>query len=86
MGKPPWGHAQGPNAESIGVGRAPGELKHLSTPRKRNDSLSSGERKGNSPNRASLLVRGCRARQMGDRRQEASRMVWESQPEKVTVL
>jgi hypothetical protein len=50
MGKPPWGHAQGPNAESIGVGRAPGELKHLSTPRKRNDSLSSGERKGTSPN------------------------------------
>jgi hypothetical protein len=32
----------------------PGELKHLSTRRKRNqtrDSLSSGERKGRSPNR-----------------------------------
>jgi hypothetical protein len=28
----------------------PGELKHLSTPRKREYSLSSGERKGSSPN------------------------------------
>jgi arabinan endo-1,5-alpha-L-arabinosidase len=34
----------------------------------------------------SLLLRGCRARQMGDRRQSASRMVWESQPKRVTVL
>jgi hypothetical protein len=31
-------------------GRGPGELKHLSTPRKREDSLSSGERTGRSPN------------------------------------
>ena len=31
-------------------GRAPGELKHLSTPRKRDHSRSSGERTGNSPN------------------------------------
>src|SRR3972149_3408390 len=30
--------------------REPGELKHLSTPRKRDYSLSSGERTGNSPN------------------------------------
>ena len=29
----------------------PGELKHLSNRRKREDSLSSGERKGKSPNR-----------------------------------
>jgi len=29
---------------------APGELKHLSTPRKRDDSLSSGERTERSPN------------------------------------
>ena len=41
-----------------------GELKHLSTPRKRDYSLSSGERKGRSPNRAGvrmqpLLARGC---------------------------
>jgi hypothetical protein len=31
--------------------REPGELKHLSTRRKRDDSASSGERKWNSPNR-----------------------------------
>ena len=34
-----------------------GELKHLSTPRKRDYSLSSGERKGRSPNRAPLSGR-----------------------------
>ena len=50
------------------MGRSkPGELKHLSTPRKRkqSDSLSSGERTGNSPNRPcvserALHDRGCR--------------------------
>src|SRR5574341_750564 len=31
--------------------RKPGELKHLSTRRKRDDSASSGERKPSSPNR-----------------------------------
>jgi hypothetical protein len=31
--------------------REPGEVKHLSTRRKRNDSASSGERKRKSPNR-----------------------------------
>ena len=30
-------------------GREPGELKHLSSPRKRKDSASSGERKWKSP-------------------------------------
>ena len=41
--------------ESIVYGREPGELKHLSTRRKRKktiDFLSSGERKGKSPNLA----------------------------------
>ena len=40
--------------------REPGELKHLSTLRKRNqrDSLSSGERKGNSPNLSGLVGLG----------------------------
>ena len=33
------------------TGREPGELKHLSSPRKREDSASSGERKRSSPNR-----------------------------------
>ena len=53
--------------------RAPGELKHLSTLRKRNqrDSLSSGERKGNSLNPDSLvglgpmLCGGCKAQETG---------------------
>jgi hypothetical protein len=31
-------------------GREPGELKHLSSRRKRDDSVSSGERKPKSPN------------------------------------
>ena len=48
-----------------------GELKHLSTPRKRDYSLSSGERKGRSPNRTSSVVlgpmlgRGCKAQVEG---------------------
>ena len=38
-----------------------GEVKHLSNPRKRkrNDSVSSGERKRNSLNREDLSSRGC---------------------------
>jgi hypothetical protein len=53
MGKPTPSH--------VGVllrEREPGELKHLSSPRKREDSASSGERKRRSPNRSS--DRGCR--------------------------
>jgi hypothetical protein len=49
MGQPGAGNAASSVSEYIAYGRAPGELKHLSTPRKR-DSLSSGERKGISPN------------------------------------
>src|SRR6266851_5663155 len=45
--------------EHIAGGREPGELKHLSTQRKRDHSASSGERTRNSPNRAS--GRGCRS-------------------------
>ena len=48
-------------------GEEPGEVKHLSTRRKRNrrDTLSSGERKGHSPNlpsasRQALLGEGLR--------------------------
>ncbi len=41
---------QSQHAEAIGVLGARGELKHLSTRRRREDSLSSGERKGSSPN------------------------------------
>ncbi len=50
MGKPAWGNAQAPLAEYIGQRGERGELKHLSTPRKKDHSLSSGERKGSSPN------------------------------------
>jgi hypothetical protein len=40
-----------PAGERIARGGAPGELKHLSTPRKREHPRSSGERNGASPNR-----------------------------------
>lgn len=66
MGKPGRGDAWSPAPESIGCGRAPGELKHLSTPRKRDDSLSSGERKGSSLN--PICVKGgsrCRSGVVG---------------------
>ena len=51
-----WGNPPGVDtlalpSEHIRWQRERGELKHLSNPRKRNDSLSSGERKGISPNR-----------------------------------
>ena len=51
-----WGNPPGVDAlvllpEHIGLQRERGELKHLSNPRKRDYSLSSGERKGISPNR-----------------------------------
>ena len=61
--------------------REPGELKHLSTPRKRNDSPSSGERKGRSPNRPK--GRGWRA--LAERGGAASRRVWEGPPKRVRV-
>src|SRR5262249_25436768 len=35
MGEPPWGNAHGSPPESIGRRGEPGELKHLSTPRRR---------------------------------------------------
>ena len=47
------------------TGGEPGELKHLSTPRNREDALSSGERTGQSPNRRGVVSvralpwRGC---------------------------
>jgi len=42
-----------PTASHVAVrrkAREPGELKHLSSPRKRDDFASSGERKRKSPN------------------------------------
>jgi hypothetical protein len=45
MGKPGLAQPRSPRKR-----REPGELKHLSNPRKRKDSASSGERKRSSPN------------------------------------
>src|SRR3990172_10608206 len=59
-------HVGLPRTQHISPGREPGELKHLSTPRKGNDSPSSGERTGKSPNRCCSVVcrpmqrRGCK--------------------------
>ena len=51
---PEWGNPTGATlsraAEHIRSAGAPGELKHLSTPRKRDHPRSSGERTGDSPN------------------------------------
>jgi hypothetical protein len=47
MGQPPT--VMGGYSLYVGERQA-GELKHLSTPRKRNNSRSSGERTGKSPN------------------------------------
>ena len=47
------------HTESIGMQGEPGELKHLSSRRKRKkifDVLSSGERKGQSPNRHACMA------------------------------
>ena len=53
-----WGNPPGARPGTLGAipKRAPGELKHLSTPRNREDSLSSGERTGRSPNPAGAIA------------------------------
>ena len=50
MGEPTRGNARVLHAEHIGMQGERGELKHLSTLRKRDNSLSSGERTGKSLN------------------------------------
>ena len=52
MGEPGRGKAWSAHTEHIGMRGERGELKHLSTLRKRKYSLSSGERKGKSLNRS----------------------------------
>ena len=81
MGKPAWGHARASAGEHIACRREPGELKHLSTRRKRNDSLSSGERKGKSPNLAACS-RGLEG-QAGGWTLEVERF-WKGRPKTVT--
>jgi hypothetical protein len=56
MGKPTQGNACVSSHEHIVWRGEPGELKHLSTRRKRNDFPSSGERKGSSPNQAACRL------------------------------
>ncbi len=53
-----WGNPARFAAGHLHCRGAPGELKHLSTPRRREDSPSSGERTGRSPNPNG--GRGCR--------------------------
>ena len=56
MGQPPSRDGEGPP----NGGRQVGELKHLSTPKKRDNSRSSGERTGSSPNPLRAIpCRGC---------------------------
>ena len=82
-GETQWSEPPLSTVEYIDGRREPGELKHLSTQRKRENSQSSGERNGNSPNQPGLPGWGCRAGNTG--RREASGMVWESQPKRVRV-
>ena len=61
-GNPPGVKAQVLDTEYIGIQGERGELKHLSTRRKREYSLSSGERKGRSPNPTCVRVcKRCRS-------------------------
>ena len=56
-----WGNPPADLAGTPATGGAPGELKHLSTRRKREDPRSSGERNGGSPNRGGgTACRRCR--------------------------
>ena len=61
MGEPTSSNVEVSIPEHIGYGREPGELKHLSTRRKRKktiDFLSSGERTGKSPNQVIVILIG----------------------------
>lgn len=68
------------------MGSKRGELKHLSTFRKRkqfSDFPSSGERTGTSPNLSATADRGYRARIIKNRKDEAD---WKAAPQKVIGL
>src|SRR3712207_5600939 len=96
MGKPSQGNAWERSAEYIGCSRTPGELKHLSTSRKREHSRSSGERNGNSPNRDCVIGRSRCSRGVvgpvrgnyGSRRElqirSLAEVTWNGQPQRVT--
>ena len=81
--------------KEVGIGGERGELKHLSTHRKRENSLSSGERKGRSPNLRSEEACGrCDVGVVGycgggpqatTREEELAEWHWEGRPEGVKV-
>ena len=86
-------------SEYIGQGGERSELKHLSRTRKRkrSDSLSSGERTGNSPNSHHVIVCArCGVGVAGRNRIRGAALVlllfdiaellWKEQPKKVTAL
>ena len=86
--------------ESIGESRQAGELKHLSSPKRRkqiSDSLSSGERKGTSLNLPrAIACRRCVEGVVGPpasaaawhrvKNSQVSRTSWEGGPEQVIAL
>ena len=94
MGKPGWGHAQSPPPEHIGreEGTRGNDTSEYPEEEKESlDSLSSGERKGNSPNRMreslrALRMRGCRTNVVvpqggpGVTKRAGSRTVWKVSP------
>jgi hypothetical protein len=82
MGKPARGNACASPGEHIARRREPGELKHLSTRRNRDDSPSSGERKESSPNRPA-----CRAGLEGRTATDplSAEGSWKGRPQTVTV-
>ncbi len=85
MGKPSRSYVLLLYSEYIAIWGERGELKHLSTRRKRNqiwDSVSSGERKRRSPNQSACIL-GLWGPDMGLRKD--SRMAWKGQPQTVTV-
>ena len=86
-------------SEFIGQKSERHELKHLSSARKRKqrDFLSSGERKGNSPNLCHVIacvrcdkgVAGCKCLVYADTKSFLAFLVelfWKGQPKKVTAL
>ena len=85
MGKPGTSDVVSPNAEYIGVGGERGEVKHLSTRRKRKqvcDSVSSGERKRRMAKpcacetRRGLCVRCCGAFLLSSADEGRSEKLW----------
>jgi hypothetical protein len=65
------------------VQRQVAELKHLSRPRKRDYSLSSGERTGKSPNLSCVNKKGVKDHRKRVRNQRLDKRIWKDLPERV---